>query len=210
MAHKSPHPPRKPQLRTLLLCLVGLVWGIGLTIAAVPLYRILCQHFGIPVPQIIAGPSAPAAAIKPGANLNRTVTIRFTANTQAGLPVTFHPRTYTMRVKVGQPVLTAYQAENISPQAFNGVAVHMLYAMGGPGGDVSPYIDLRQCFCFEEEHYPAKEPLTLPLAFTVSPNLPEGIHTITFAYTLFESTQVPAQVLATLPEQSRAQAVKPK
>lgn len=186
------HPPPKSHTRTLILCLVGLVWGIGLTIAAVPLYRMFCQHFGIPVPQIISGPSRlkPAENTTPEA-LNRTVTIRFTANTQGGLPATFHPRTYTLRVKVGQPVLTAYEARNTSTQAFNGVAVHMLYAMGGRGGDVSPYIDLRQCFCFEEEHYPAQTDLTLPLAFTVSPNLPEGIHTITFAYTLFESTKVP-------------------
>lgn len=186
-------PPRKSNTRTLVLCLIGLVWGIGLTIAAVPLYRVFCQHFGIPVPKIISGPSG----IQPvkdtsEANLNRTVTVRFTANTQGGLPAIFHPRTYTLRVKVGQPVLTAYEARNNGDRAFNGVAVHMLYAMGGEGGDVTPYIDLRQCFCFEEEHYPARTDLTLPLAFTVSPDLPEGIHTITFAYTLFESTKLPA------------------
>ncbi len=185
-------PPRKSNTRTLLLCLLGLVWGIGLTIAAVPLYRVFCQHFGIPVPQIISGPSKVEAVKDTSeANLNRTVTIRFTANTQGGLPATFHPRTYTMRVKVGQPVLTAYEARNTSNKAFDGVAVHMLYAMGGEAGDVTPYIDLRQCFCFEEEHYPAQTDLTLPLAFTVSPNLPKGIHTITFAYTLFESQNVP-------------------
>jgi cytochrome c oxidase assembly protein subunit 11 len=190
---RSPSP-RKSNTRTLILCFLGLIWGIGLTIAAVPLYRVFCQHFGIPVPQIISGPSKVETVKDTSeANLNRTVTIRFTANTQGGLPATFHPRTYTMRVKVGQPVLTAYEARNTSNNAFNGVAVHMLYGMGGPSGtDLNPFIDLRQCFCFEEEHYPAQTDLTLPLAFTVSPNLPEGIHTITFAYTLFESQNAPA------------------
>jgi len=185
--------PRKSHTRTLILCLIGLVWGIGLTIAAVPLYRVFCQHFGIPVPQIISGPSVvqPVKDISQE-NLNRTVTIRFTANTQGGLPVDFHPRTYTLRVKVGQPVLTAFEARNKSDRAIDGVAVHMLYGMGGPEGvDLTPFIDLRQCFCFEEEHYPAQTDLTLPLAFTVSPNLPQGVHTITFAYTLFESTKRP-------------------
>lgn len=86
-------------------------------------------------------------------------------------------------------MLTAYQATNKGP-AFNGVAVHMLYAMGGEGGfEPSSYIDLQQCFCFESEHYPAGQHITLPLSFTVSPNLPEGVHTITFAYTLFKSTE---------------------
>lgn len=185
---------RKSHTKTLLLCLLGLVWGIGLTVAAVPLYRIFCQHFGIPVPQILSGPSQGAPVASPaGAAASRTVTIRFTANTQGGLPVEFHPRTYTMRVKTGQPVLTAYEAENKGDRAFDGVAVHMLYALGGPEGvDVTPYIDLRQCFCFAEEHYPARTAITLPLAFTVSPDLPAGVHSITFAYTLFESHNAPA------------------
>ena len=180
---------RKSNLRILILCLVGLTWGIGLTIAAVPLYRIFCQHFGIPVPQIIAtsnADNANFASTIPASS--RTVTVRFTANTQAGLPVAFHPTTYTYKVRLGEPVLTAFAAKNNGSRAIDGVAVHMLYAMGGAGSqDVSAYVDLQQCFCFAQEHYPVGQDINLPLAFTLSPNLPMGIHTITFAYTLFEA-----------------------
>lgn len=180
---------RKSHLKTLALCVVGLVWGIALTIAAVPLYRIFCQHFGIPVPGIVSGPgyeSAPrpdAATVK----ADRTITIRYTANTAAGVPVTFNPLVYSQKVKLGEPVLTAYEARNTSGRAMDGVAVHMLFARGGAGGiDVASYVNLQQCFCFEQEHYPPHKDLRLPLSFTISPDLPEGVHTITFSYTLFE------------------------
>ncbi|RYG59966.1 MAG: hypothetical protein EON60_08780 [Alphaproteobacteria bacterium] len=181
--------PKRPHTRTLLLCLLGLTWGIAITVGAVPLYRIFCQHFGIPVPQIIAGSSAPTENFTvTDSTSNRTVTVRFTANTQAGLPVAFHPTTYTYKVKLGEPVLTAFAAKNNGSRALDGVAVHMLYAMGGSGSqDVSSYVDLQQCFCFAQEHYPVGQDINLPLAFTLSPKLPEGIHTITFAYTLFEA-----------------------
>lgn len=177
--------------RTLFFCILGLVWGISLTIAAVPLYRIFCQHFGIPVPQIISGPSR-TVDLKPetpeAAHSNRVVTVRFTSNVQSGIAVNFHPMTYTQKVKVGEPVLTAYAAKNNGGKAIDGVAVHMLYAMGGdPDLDIASYVDLQQCFCFAQEHYPAGQEVNLPLAFTISPNLPKGVHTITFAYTLFEA-----------------------
>lgn len=181
---------KRSNTRTLLLCLLGLTWGVAITVGAVPLYRIFCQHFGIPVPQIIASSNAPAENFNTTAPIsNRTVTVRFTANTQAGLPVAFHPTTYTYKVKLGEPVLTAFAAKNNGSRAIDGVAVHMLYAMGGSAGsqDVTPYVDLQQCFCFAQEHYPVGQDVNLPLAFTLSPNLPEGIHTITFAYTLFEA-----------------------
>ena len=181
---------KKSNLRTLLLCLLGLVWGIGITIAAVPLYRVFCQHFGIPVPQIIAGPTAPApvTAHQAATASNRTVTVRFTANTAAGLPIAFHPTDYTLKVKLGEPVLTAFAAKNNGGKPLDGVAVHQLYAMGGTGGtNIAEYVDLQQCFCFAQEHYPVKQDINLPLSFTLSPALPEGIHTVTFAYTLFEA-----------------------
>lgn len=188
----SSHPqhPRRNHPKTLIFCLVCLVWGTALVTAAVPLYRLFCQHFGIPVPRIITGSSAqaPANPAQQLANQNRTVTVRFTANSASGLPITFGPITYTQKVKLGQPVLTAYTAKNTVNKAYDGVAVHMLYAMGGdPDIDIASYVDLQQCFCFAQEHYPANQEVRLPLSFTISPNLPAGVHTITFAYTLFEA-----------------------
>ena len=196
-------PPARSHTKILLFCLVCLVWGTALVTAAVPLYRLFCQHFGIPVPRIITGPAPQALpnSQSPIPNPSRTVTVRFTANSASGLPITFGPATYTQKVKLGEPVLTAYLARNNVDKAYDGVAVHMLYAMGGdPDIDIASYVDLQQCFCFAQEHYPANQEVRLPLSFTISPNLPAGVHTITFSYTLFEALPNDPRIKKTPPK----------
>lgn len=187
MSRKSPLR-KQPSHTRLVLILIGVIaLSVAVTAAAVPLYRLFCQKFGTPLPSILVGPTVGTKAENIAQASTRTITVRFTANVGAGVPLVFQPNTYSLKVRLGQPVLTAYTAHNTSPQGFNGVAVHMLYAMGGPPGtDVSGYISLQQCFCFQSQYYPGNTQVTLPLYFTVAPNLPQGIHTITFAYTAFK------------------------
>jgi cytochrome c oxidase assembly protein subunit 11 len=174
-----------PKARTALWCVVALVGMLAFTAAMVPLYYLFCDAFGIPTPRLVAGPSAPVVATAAPAS-TRTVTVRFIANQASGMPVQLAPTQFVAQVRLGQPLLTAYRATNTSPKAIDGVALHMVYAMGGPPRtDINDYIDLQQCFCFELQHYPGSQQVMLPLSFTVRPNLPEGIHTITMAYTLF-------------------------
>jgi cytochrome c oxidase assembly protein subunit 11 len=186
----STPPHLTPRARTLILIGLAFSASVALTVAAVPLYNLLCDALGIARPSIPIGQTGTTLGevkLTPQ-QAARRVTVRFTANTQAGLPVDFAPLTYSVQVGLGQPFLTAYAARNNAPKALDGVAVHMLYAMGGESGvNVADYIALEQCFCFAEQHYPAQEDIRLPLSFTLTPDLPEGIHTITFAYTLFEA-----------------------
>ena len=179
-----------PIHRTLIWIGAAFAISVALTVFAVPLYSLLCDAMGIARPTIPLGQTGTTVqqrALTP-AEANRRVTIRFTANTAQGVPIEFHPLSYTIQVPLGQPVLTAYQAKNLSPKPMDGVAVHMLYAMGGESGiQVADYVALEQCFCFAQQHYPANGEVNLPLSFTLSPDLPQGIHTITFAYTLFEA-----------------------
>jgi cytochrome c oxidase assembly protein subunit 11 len=172
----------------LILSLVALGM-LGISYAFVPLYRIFCQAFGIPVPSILVGeegvPKNPSSISK------RRVTVRFQANNAQGMPVKLKPDVYRLKVNLGAPTLTAYTAENPTSRTINGVAVHTIFAMGGPSGvDINKYIDLQQCFCFERQIYPPSDTVNLPLSFTVTNDLPPGIHTITFGYTLFEDEDV--------------------
>lgn len=178
-------------VRTALWCVLALVGMVAFTAAMVPLYYLFCDAFGIATPRLVAGPSAPPSAPMVGApapSSTRTVTVRFIANQAASMPVQLAPTQFVTQVQLGQSLLTAYRATNTSPKAIDGVALHMVYAMGGPPRtDINDYIDLQQCFCFELQHYPGQQQVMLPLSFTVRPTLPEGIHTITMAYTLFEA-----------------------
>lgn len=177
----------------LLLVLCGVaVAMVGVAYSFVPLYRIFCSVMGIPVPSVLVGEAGTAKSYDPSAVTDRTVLVRFIGNAASGVPVSLAPVVRTLRVRLGEPALTAYAAENTSSLAMDGVAVHTIFAMGGQGGfDINNYIELQQCFCFEEQHYPAHERVNLPLSFIVTPDLPEGVHTITFAYTLFADKDAP-------------------
>ena len=87
---------------------------------------------------------------------------------------------------MGKPVMTAYDAKNESDESIRGQAIHTVVAMGkDTSDDGAGYVDLIQCFCFQEHTYPAHEEVTLPLSFTVRPDTPKGVHTLTFGYTLY-------------------------
>jgi cytochrome c oxidase assembly protein subunit 11 len=113
-------------------------------------------------------------------------------NSNGTMPVQLSPVTYSLKVRLGEPTLTAYRAVNNTGRDMDGIAVHTLFAMGGLDGvRVNKYVDLTQCFCFQSQHYPAHQTVNLPLSFTVTPDLPPDVHTITFSYTLFPTQNAP-------------------
>tara|TARA_R110000868_G_scaffold218576_2_gene469075 strand:- start:5118 stop:5669 length:552 start_codon:yes stop_codon:yes gene_type:complete len=182
MAHKKNN-------NRLLIILTIIAFGmLGLAYAFVPLYNAFCKLIGTPVAQI-ATPSSEGKTM--GDIQERVVTIRFIGNSAEDVPVKLEPVVTKMRVHINQPVLTAYKAKNFSSEGIQGVAVHSLIAFGNEGeeGDVAPYVDLQQCFCFEEQYYPANEDIQLPLSFFVTEDLPKTVHTINFSYTLFEAEE---------------------
>ena len=174
----------------LLLILIAIAVGmLGVGYSFVPLYRAFCQVFGIPVPEVMVGRAGEAKDIYiPEGTPDRFVTVRFMANEAQGMPVELKALDRKLKVKIGEPVLTAYEAYNAADRAIDGVAIHMLAGLGRSSVLIDNYVDLQQCFCFEQQRYPAGQEINLPLSFTVTPDLPKGIHTITFSYTLFEST----------------------
>ncbi len=165
---------------------------LSVAYAFVPLYRVFCQAFGIPVPTVRVGEAGEFKDFGP-ATSDRMVNVRFTANNAQGMPVVLRPTDRRLNVQLGAPVFTAYTAKNPLNNPVDGVAVHTIIGTGTSGGlDVQAHIELQQCFCFEKQRYPIGKSVNLPLAFTVSPDLPAGIHTITFGYTLFEDMEPPS------------------
>lgn len=169
----------------IILAILG-VGMLAMAFAFVPLYRSFCQLIGIPVPELGTELSPQKSATT--VDKSRVVTVRFIGNSANGVPIEFGPRVTSIIAHVGEDVLTAYDAKNDTDQAIDGQAVHTIMALG-KYGDIAAnqYVDLVQCFCFQEQRYPANTEVTLPLSFTIRNDLPEGVHTMTFAYTLFET-----------------------
>lgn len=182
--------PRLPRRRVgasgLKLALVALVM-LGLCYAFVPFYRTFCEWVGIPVPTRGADLVAVDRPAPPPVTTDRTVTIRFMGNVADGLPIEFGPVVQKVDLKIGEETLLAYHATSKAPHDIRGMAIHSVTAIGGGDTqDVAEYIDLVQCFCFNEQLYPAGQDVNLPLSFSVRADLPENVHTITFNYTLYE------------------------
>jgi len=173
--------PKRDKKSLVALSLAGLVAGmVGLSFAAVPLYRIFCQTTGYGgVPQ-----QADAA---PGEVLDRTITIRFDANVDRALPWTFAPEKRVMEVRIGETALAFFKAHNDTDKPVTGTA----------GFNVSPevvgrYFTKIECFCFTEQRLAAGESIDMPVTFFVDPKIVEdestkNITEITLSYTFYRT-----------------------
>jgi cytochrome c oxidase assembly protein subunit 11 len=161
------------------LLLTGVIAGmLGLTAAAVPLYRLFCQVTGY-------GGTTQVAEQAPEAIADRTITVRFNADVDPALPWAFAPEQGQMEVRPGEQSLAFYRARNRSERPIVGQAVY----------NVTPYKAGRYfskiaCFCFEEQVLQPGEEVDMPVSFYVDPAIlsdpdTQDVRTITLSYTFF-------------------------
>jgi cytochrome c oxidase assembly protein subunit 11 len=171
-----------PRRTALLIAVVPLAMA-GLSFAAVPFYRWFCQVTGF------AGTPSVAAAAS-DTILERTVTVRFDANTDPALPWRFAPMQRAMTVRIGETGLAFYEATNLADRPVAGSATFNV-TPDAAGGHFSKIA----CFCFTEQVLQPGETVQMPVSFFVDPAImadPEGrvVNTITLSYTFFE-TELP-------------------
>lgn len=161
----------------LAACIVGMV---GLSFAAVPLYRMFCQATGYGgTPQI-------GASIAPG-NSGGTIEVRFDANTSPGLAWRFTADEGRVAVPLGEDRLASYTGENLTSQAITGVATYNVSPE-----KVARYFHKTACFCFNEQTLTAGQRMSFPLSFWVDPAIrsdpdTRDVRSITLSYTFFRS-----------------------
>jgi cytochrome c oxidase assembly protein subunit 11 len=162
----------------LALSLVAVAAGmVGLSFAAVPLYRLFCEVTGY-------GGTPQRAAAAPGRVLEREIVVRFDANV-SGLPWVFRPEVLQTRVKLGEPALVNFVAENLGDRPTVGTATFNVQP------DVAGiYFNKIECFCFSEQALPPGGRVVMPVQFFVSPDLADdrdlgGTRTLTLSYTFF-------------------------
>ena len=161
----------------LVACILGMV---GLSFAAVPLYRVFCAATGYGgTPQIggAAGPGAEAGAI----------TVRFDANTSPSLPWQFRAGQASLTVPLGAETLAFYSGRNQAVQAVTGVATYNVTP-----DKVGKYFHKTACFCFNEQTLEPGQEMQFPLSFWVDPAIAadpdtRDVRTITLSYTFFRS-----------------------
>ena len=163
------------------LKLVGVAVTMGaLSFAAVPFYDWFCRTTGF------AG-TVGVAEKAPDVVLEDTVLVRFDASKAAGMPWSFKPQQYSMRVKLGETALAFYEAHNPANRPVAGTASFNVQPDAAGG-----YFTKIECFCFTEQVLAPGETAIMPVTFFVDPELlkdPEGqfVKEITLSYTFHET-----------------------
>jgi len=158
---------------------------VGLSFAAVPLYRLYCQVTGY------AGTTQKAD--KPSnVVLDRTITLHFDANVAPDLAWRFEPVQRTMDVKIGENALAFYRATNLSDEPLTGTAVF----------NVTPeaagiHFNKIECFCFTEQTLEPGQSADMPVSFFVDPAIVDDedasyLSELTLSYTFYR-TDAPTQ-----------------
>ncbi|WP_424810726.1 cytochrome c oxidase assembly protein [Roseococcus sp. YIM B11640] len=154
---------------------------VGVSFAAVPLYDLFCKATGFGGTPMI-GQAAPGATAAAG-----SITVRFNAHTQPGLPWSFEPQQTSMPLRLGEEGMAFYVARNLATTPVGGVSTYNVTPEVA-----SRYFHKTACFCFEEQVLAPGQTVDMPLAFWVDPKIAEDpatrdIRTVTISYTFFRS-----------------------
>ena len=175
------HPHRRRRNGAVAGALAAVVLGmVGLSFAAVPLYRLFCAATGF------GGTPKIGLAASPGVGA-RSVVVRFNADTNPALPWRFRPEQAEVRLPLGAEQVAFYAARNLAAVPVTGVATY----------NVTPekaarYFHKTACFCFNEQVLAPGQDMQFPLSFWVDPALASDpstadVETITLSYTFFHS-----------------------
>lgn len=161
---------------TFLMVAAGM---LGLGFASVPLYRLFCQVTGFNG-TVQRADEAQAATVT---DSGRTISIRFDANVERGMPWNFKPLQVTDTVSIGARDMAIYRAENTSDRPITGQA-----SFNVEPAYVGKYFNKVQCFCFTEQTLQPGQQVRMPVLYYIDPKILEDedakdVEQITLSYT---------------------------
>jgi len=172
---KTPHG-RHRLMAGLVVCAVAAM--LGLSYAAVPLYRMFCSATGF-------GGTTQVAEAAPLHHGTRKLRVSFDTNVALGLNWSFTPETERVSLVTGETKTVFFKVVNLTDREVTARA----------GYNVSPdvsgaYFDKINCFCFTEQTLGPHETAEMPVVFFLDPALEkdkdmDDIAEITLSYTFF-------------------------
>lgn len=183
---------QRGNVRTALLAAAVALAMLGLGFAAVPLYRLFCQVTGFGGTTMRATESDAALAEQLARSAGAgTISIRFDASADRGLPWRFHPAQPTQTVAIGQRSMAFYTARNNSDRPVTGRATFNVEPE-----QAGVYFNKIQCFCFTEQTLQPGEEVRMPVLYYVDPKALDdpnmkGVEQITLSYTFHQAKDAP-------------------
>ncbi|KAI0734117.1 cytochrome c oxidase assembly protein CtaG/Cox11-domain-containing protein [Fomitopsis betulina] len=163
-----------------------IVIGVGVTYAAVPLYRMFCAATGF------AGTPKTGMGIFEAERLvpvedARRIKVHFNADKSDALPWKFTPCQQYVSVLPGETSLAFYKAKNLSDKDIIGIATYNVTP-----DRIAPYFGKVECFCFDEQKLLAGEEVDMPLLFFIDKEFLEdpacrNLDDVVLSYTFFRA-----------------------
>jgi cytochrome c oxidase assembly protein subunit 11 len=110
---------------------------------------------------------------------DRWVTVKFDATVHPNLPWKIVPMKRKLRVRPGEMHLVQFVAENRSGNEITGQAIPSVAPWQATG-----FFSKMECFCFRQQTLAGNERKEMPLRFSVSPDLPADIGSLTLSYSV--------------------------
>jgi cytochrome c oxidase assembly protein subunit 11 len=142
---------------------VGVIF-LGLSYAAVVLYRTLCARTGFGGRPVTDKRKFTDDKLVP-VDMDKRIRVGFTSEVSDILPWRFVPQQREVHVLPGETALAFFKAKNKSDKDIVGMATYSITP-----GEASPYFNKIQCFCFEEQRLAAGEEVDMPVFFFIDPD----------------------------------------
>ncbi|KAF5299853.1 hypothetical protein FQA39_LY11390 [Lamprigera yunnana] len=160
---------------------------VGLSYAAVPLYRMFCQAYSY------GGTVSAGHDVSKVENMvpikHKPIKIKFNADTVSSMRWNFKPQQRELQVLPGETALAFYTAENPTDVAVTGISTYNVVPF-----EAGQYFNKIQCFCFEEQQLNPHEQVDMPVFFYIDPEFVEDpsmeyVKEIVLSYTFFEAKE---------------------
>ncbi|KAL2101756.1 hypothetical protein ACEWY4_003517 [Coilia grayii] len=178
----------KQRNRTVLTYIAAAGVGmIGMSYAAVPLYRLYCQATGLGGTAVAGHDTEQVATMTP--IKDRVIKVTFNADVHASMQWNFRPQQTEIYVVPGETALAFYRAYNPTDKPVIGISTYNVVPY-----EAGQYFNKIQCFCFEEQRLNPREEVDMPVFFYIDPEFDEDprmarVDTITLSYTFFEAKE---------------------
>uniref|UniRef100_A0A8C2UKB9 Cytochrome c oxidase assembly protein COX11, mitochondrial n=2 Tax=Coturnix japonica TaxID=93934 RepID=A0A8C2UKB9_COTJA len=174
--------------RTVLAYIAAAAVGmVGMSYAAVPLYRLYCQATGLGGTTGAGRGAERLQEMRPVKE--RVLKVTFNADVHAGLQWNFRPQQSEIYVVPGETALAFYKAKNPTDKPIIGISTYNVVPF-----EAGQYFNKIQCFCFEEQWLNPQEEVDMPVFFYIDPEFAEDpkmakVDSITLSYTFFEAKE---------------------
>lgn len=187
----------KGTTKTLLLTAGTVVTMGALAWASVPFYNWFCRVTGF-------GGVTNVAEAGSDTILDRTIKVRFDANTDPAMPWEFKPVQREMTLKIGETGIAFYEAYNPTDRVIAGTAAYNVAPY-----DAGNYFTKIDCFCFTLQVLQPHERVEMPVTFYVDPEMVDDrdakyIKRITLSYTFYETDLPEEEDVASAPATTRS------